>query len=78
MVFNIHISVKSRKSVFSAISNELLLALYIPLAVKSYCKFPGFKLLYLGVGKVGFYGFDGNISNQNPSLYYCSFFCKYL
>ena len=61
MVFNIHISVKSRKSVFSAISNKLFMGLCIPLAVKSYWKFLGFKLLYLRGGKGGFPGFHGNV-----------------
>ena len=42
--------------------NCVWLNIFLDLAVKSYWKSPGFKPRYLRVEKVGFYGFDGNIS----------------
>ena len=62
MVFNIHISVKSRKSVFFANSNKLFMGQCIPRAVKSYWKCSDLKLLYLKVGKGGFPGFHENVN----------------
>ena len=47
--------------------------MYSP-AVKSYCKFSGFKLLYMRGGKDGFTRFHGYVNNKQQLLYYFPLF----